>query len=166
MQKSPVNPERSRTRLEDFPDGWKDGIILCELANALKVEQSLINESISNLFEAGALDKDFKPTKDAEASIQVPEDEIFIVYKYVERPDAPPLKEGGKSRDFCKKMMAKKKLYSKKEIDVLRNDMKSSGIADVTDVWLSRGGWYRKPNTDVSVPYCRHIWKQVIVRKK
>ena len=55
-----------------------------ELANALKVEQSLINQSISNLFEAGALDKDFKPTADAEASIQTPEDEIFIVYKYID----------------------------------------------------------------------------------
>ena len=97
-------------------------------------------------------------------TIDVPETEVK--YRYELRPDAPPLKPGGKSRDFCKKMMAKKKLYSKKEIDVLRNDMKSSGIADVTDVWLSRGGWYRKPNTDVSVPYCRHIWKQVIVRKK
>jgi hypothetical protein len=97
-------------------------------------------------------------------TIDVPETEVK--YRYELRPDAPPLKPGGKSRDFCKKMMAKKKLYSKKEIDVLRNDMKSSGIADVTDVWLARGGWYRKPNTDVSVPYCRHIWKQVIVRKK
>ncbi len=97
-------------------------------------------------------------------TIDVPETEVK--YRYQLRPDAPPLKAGGKSRDFCKKMMAKKKLYSKKEIDVLRNDMKSSGIADVTDVWLARGGWYRKPNTDVSVPYCRHIWKQVIVRKK
>ena len=97
-------------------------------------------------------------------SIDLPETEVK--YRYQLRPDAPPLKAGGESRDFCRKMMAKKKLYSKKEIDVLRNDMKSSGIADVTDVWLSRGGWYRKPDTTTSVPYCRHIWKQVIVRKK
>jgi len=95
-------------------------------------------------------------------TIDVPETEVK--YRYQLRPDAPPLK--GESRDFCRKMMAKKRLYSKKEIDVLRNDMKSSGIADVTDVWLARGGWYRKPETSTSVPYCRHIWKQVIVRKK
>jgi hypothetical protein len=96
-------------------------------------------------------------------TIDVPETEVK--YRYQLRPDAPPLKEGGESRDFCRKMMAKKKLYSKKEIDVLRNGMKPSG-ADVADVWLARGGWYRRPNTNVSVPYCRHIWKQVIVRKK
>jgi len=97
-------------------------------------------------------------------AIDVPEFEVR--YKYELRPDAPPLKEGGRSRDFCRKMVAKKKLYTKKEIDVLRNDMKSSPIADITDVWLARGGWYRRPNTDVSIPYCRHQWKQKIVRKK
>ena len=97
-------------------------------------------------------------------AIDVPEFEVR--YKYELRPDAPPLKEGGRSRDFCRKMVAKKKLYTKKEIDVLRNDMKSSPLADITDVWLARGGWYRRPNTDVSIPYCRHQWKQKIVRKK
>jgi len=96
-------------------------------------------------------------------TIDVPETEVK--YRYQLRPDAPPLKAGGESRDFCRKMMAKKKLYSKKEIDVLRNGMKPSG-SDVADVWLARGGWYRRPETSTSVPYCRHIWKQVIVRKK
>ena len=94
--------------------------------------------------------------------IDVPQTEVK--YKYTLRSDAPALK--GESRDFCKKMMGKRKLYSKAEIELLRNDMKSSSITDVTDVWLARGGWYRKPETETSIPYCRHIWKQVIVRKK
>jgi hypothetical protein len=94
--------------------------------------------------------------------IDVPQTEVK--YKYTLRSDAPALKT--ESRDFCKKMMGKRKLYSKAEIELLRNDMKSSSITDVTDVWLARGGWYRKPDTDTSIPYCRHIWKQVIVRKK
>jgi len=94
--------------------------------------------------------------------IDVPQTEVK--YKYTLRSDAPALK--GESRDFCRKMMGKRKLYSKAEIELLRNDMKSSSITDVTDVWLARGGWYRKPETETSIPYCRHIWKQVIVRKK
>ena len=94
--------------------------------------------------------------------IDVPQTEVK--YKYTLRSDAPALKT--ESRDFCKKMMSKRKLYSKAEIELLRNDMKSSSITDVTDVWLARGGWYRKPDTETSIPYCRHIWKQVIVRKK
>ena len=59
-----------------------------------------------------------------------------------------------------------KRIIFDREIELLRNDMPSSGIADVTNVWLARGGWYRKPDTDTSIPYCRHIWRQVIVRKK
>jgi len=94
--------------------------------------------------------------------IDVPQTEVK--YKYTLRSDAPALKT--ESRDFCRKMMSKRKLYSKAEIELLRNDMKSSSITDVTDVWLARGGWYRKPETETSIPYCRHIWKQVIVRKK
>jgi hypothetical protein len=94
--------------------------------------------------------------------IDVPQTEVK--YKYTLRSDAPALKT--ESRDFCKKMMSKRKLYSKAEIELLRNDMKTSSITDVTDVWLARGGWYRKPDTETSIPYCRHIWKQVIVRKK
>jgi hypothetical protein len=94
--------------------------------------------------------------------IDVPQTEVK--YKYTLRSDAPALKT--ESRDFCKKMMSKRKLYSKAEIELLRNDMKTSSITDVTDVWLARGGWYRKPETETSIPYCRHIWKQVIVRKK
>jgi len=94
--------------------------------------------------------------------IDVPQTEVK--YKYTLRSDAPALKT--ESRDFCRKMMSKRKLYSKAEIELLRNDMKSSSITDVTDVWLARGGWYRKPDTETSIPYCRHIWKQVIVRKK
>jgi hypothetical protein len=94
--------------------------------------------------------------------IDVPQTEVK--YKYTLRSDAPALKT--ESRDFCRKMMGKRKLYSKAEIELLRNDMKTSSITDVTDVWLARGGWYRKPDTETSIPYCRHIWKQVIVRKK
>lgn len=94
--------------------------------------------------------------------IDVPE--IEVKYKYTLRPDAPALAEGGKSRDFCRKMMAKDKLYTRAEIELRRNGMDSGSRS--ADVWLSRGGWYRRPGTDVSVPYCRHIWKQVIVRKK
>ena len=98
-------------------------------------------------------------------AIVLPEREVK--YRYELRQDAPALSEGGKSRDFCKDMMGMGRLWSKQEIQtVLDNGMKSSGIADVTNVWLARGGWYRRPDTTTSVPYCRHIWKQVIVRKR
>ena len=121
--------------------------------------------STSNLIEIEGSKIELTPLGDKVAkSIDIPETEVK--YRYVLRKSAPALKQGSTSRDFCRKMVAKKKLYTKKEIEVRRNDMKSSGFADVTDVWLARGGWYRRKGTDISIPFCRHIWEQVIVKKK
>ena len=98
-------------------------------------------------------------------SIDVPT--AVVKYKYSLRPDAPALKPGGESRGFCKKMMSMNKVYSKQEIEFLRNDMKSSSISkNVSNVWLARGGWYTPQGQSTSLPYCRHIWEQVIVRRK
>jgi len=63
------------------------------------------------------------------------------------------------SREFCREMLAENKLYSRQEIDSIENDLGS-------DVWATRGGWYHDPNRDVNLPYCRHVWKQVIVTRK
>lgn len=131
------------------------GLNFEELINSITILKS------SNLLEVEGSSINLTPVGERVAeAIDIPETEIK--YKYTLRSDAPPLK-GGKSRDFCRKMMSKKKLYSREEIDLLRNDMKSGRAADV---WLARGGWYRRPNTDTNIPFCRHIWKQVLVKKK
>ena len=131
------------------------GLNFEELINSITILKS------SNLLEVEGSSINLTPVGERVAeAIDIPETEIK--YKYTLRSDAPPLK-GGNSRDFCRKMMSKKKLYSREEIDLLRNDMKSGRAADV---WLARGGWYRRPNTDTNIPFCRHIWKQVLVKKK
>ena len=96
---------------------------------------------------------------------------IVIKYRYGLRPDAPALQS--ESREFCQRMMdlAKSgKLYSKEEIlnnpDIKTNDMDNFDIINNSSAWLYRGGWYRDPNKEVAVPFCRHIWNQVIVRQK
>jgi hypothetical protein len=121
--------------------------------------------STSNLIEIEGSSIALTPVGERVAkAIEIPETEIK--YRYVLRKSAPALKQGSKSRDFCREMLAKKQLYTKKEIEGKRNYMDKSGFADITNVWLARGGWYRRKGTDMSIPYCRHIWKQVIVRKK
>ena len=121
--------------------------------------------STSNLIEIDGSNIALTPLGDKVAkTIDIPKAQVM--YRYELRRDAPSLVKGGKSRTFCRKLVAKNKLYTKKEIEVLRNDMKPSGITDIRDVWTAKGGWYRKKGTDVSIPYCRHTWKQVIVRKK
>ena len=133
-----------------------------EIAEALQLEQAEVNDLISELQNAGALDNDFKPTEDAKQSIQKPEDETFIVYKYAERPDAPAVQT--QSRPFCIRMMAlsRVKRYTLQQLELLTNDFGQSGI----DIFTKRGGWYNNPKTGQTTPYCRHIWEMQIVRKK
>lgn len=86
---------------------------------------------------------------------------ITTMYRYALRHDAPPLSPGGESREFCQKMMDRKRLYSKQDID------RMSAIFGY-DVWRMKGGWYTVPDTAglLHVPYCRHTWEQVLVIEK
>jgi hypothetical protein len=89
---------------------------------------------------------------------------LVIKYRYGLRPDAPALLS--ESREFCQKMMSLNKLYTKQEIEGIKNDMDNFDIINNSSAWLYRGGWYRDPNKEVAVPFCRHIWNQVVVRQK
>lgn len=67
------------------------------------------------------------------------------------------------SRDFCKKLMRESKNRESRNKLWTRADIENISLKVGWDVWDMRGGWYRLPNTEISVPYCRHIWKQHIV---
>jgi len=86
---------------------------------------------------------------------------LELRYKYDLDPDALPLQPGGKSREFCIRMMDMGKLYTREEIDQM------SAILGYS-VWLRRGGWYTVPESEppLHIPHCRHEWKQRIVRRK
>lgn len=135
---------------------------ITELSKGLNVPISDISEAVSNLVDAKALDKDFKPTADARDTIQKPKEETFIVYQYIERPDAPPLKT--ESRPFCRKMMllATTKRYTLQQLELLTNDFGQTGIS----IFTKRGGWYHNPETGQNTPFCRHIWEMQVVKLK
>lgn len=120
------------------------------------IEKDLINVKNSELSLTS------KGKREAD-KIKVPD--AKIMYRYELRSDAPALSQGGESRPFCQRMMSMDKLYSREQIEMLRNDMKKD-FSNSADVWLARGGWYRNPSNPVAVPFCRHIWKQVLVRER
>ena len=97
-------------------------------------------------------------------TIQEPaeEDKVFVVYQYVERDDVPEVKT--ESRPFCVRMMllALTRRYTLSQLKNLRNGEGDTGI----DIFTKRGGWYHNPVTDKTTPYCRHTWKQQLVRLK
>jgi hypothetical protein len=86
------------------------------------------------------------------------ETELYTVYKYVKRDDAPDLVPGGESRPFCQKMLLLSKIrsWTSNQIDDISN-------AFGDDAWSFRGGWYSEPKKDggKTTKYCRHIWKAI-----
>ncbi len=85
--------------------------------------------------------------------------ELEVMYSYEERPNAPALLPGGKSRAFCERMLQLNKLYTRQEIEMI------SSAVD-RDVWSYRGGWYHNPDTNKNTPSCRHLWNQVITVRR
>jgi len=135
------------------------------IADAVKLDEPEVIEILKKLQSDGKLNwtnNAIKITDIGRADIQdegLPK--IEVRYKYDLSPDAPPLMPGGKSREFCIKMMDQKKLYTRDEIDQI------SAIVGY-NAWLRRGGWYTVPNSDppLHIPHCRHEWVQRVVRRK
>ncbi|MGL4598503.1 MAG: phage portal protein [Bacteroidia bacterium] len=129
-----------------------------ELAEALKVKETAIDEAIAALIEQGMLTDAMELTPDGEE--KVGDNEILVVYKYELRSDAPALVKGGHSRKFCEEMvkLSKTRSWTFEDIQNISNRL---GY----DVFSRRGGWYHNPKTDKNVPYCRHIFTQRLVRR-
>lgn len=92
-------------------------------------------------------------------SNEVAQNEVFVVYKYVLRNDAPKLVT--ESRDFCTNLVnqSNTKSWTREDINALNN-------GQIPNVFASKGGFYNNPNTGVTTPYCRHTWQQRLVRLK
>lgn len=135
-----------------------------DISDATKIDVSEVEKILESLDSAKKInwtDNAIKITDKGRDGIgdQGGFDKIEIKWKYALAPDAPPLKPGGTSRPFCKKLLQLGRLYSRADIDQM------SSILGY-DVWKRRGGWYHNPETDVTVPHCRHEFSQVVVRRK
>lgn len=147
------------------------------IAEVLKKKVSDVQKSIEALAKRGliavkgnTITVTKKGGKDLSKATIVPTEEIFVKYKY----DWFPGREGSlaDSRPFCRDVVSMNKVFTRDEIEKLNAKVRASeeyrqAFGDLpVDVWESRGGWYRKPGTDVSIPACRHIWSVQIARKK
>lgn len=170
-----INEDRVRQNFAEFTDLqksilaiYKDNpdILLGEVADALNKELKVVENAVKQMQERGAVEitEDGRVKIKREKTIERElEEEITVMYRYVKRSDAPPLKT--ESRDFCKTMesFTRSRLLTRDEIDRLNNQ---TNDPKVRDVWTHRGGWYTNPTTKRSVPFCRHIWESVVVRIK
>lgn len=134
------------------------------LADALKVDVKTIEEEIKKLTDNGLIeivDNERNLTKKGESikKLDSPVEEILVRYKYDKKPGIEGKPLLSTSRDFCVKMITDNKQYTRQDIESMTNDLG-------TNVWLTRGGWYHNPKTGLTSTSCRHIWQQVLLRKK
>ncbi len=150
------------------------GITIAEVAKVMKVDVATIESAVQALINKKMIVRadngNMNVTQSALPLIMKlpnPDEILLVKYQYGIRNDmiGQPLVIQ-KTRQFCRELVASNKLYTKEEIEGMRNDMEVSFLPYITNVWMARGGWYRRKGTDVSVPFCRHIWRQVVVKSK
>jgi len=125
------------------------------LANILGYDAAVTAEKLGELIEKKLVDPDrgLQVTEQGKLSIEKsPKSEFFVKYKYDGVRDS-------RNRAFCARLLQLNRLYTREDINTLSQRLGYN-------VWMRRGGWYHNPTTDVNTPYCRHTWKQVIVKRK
>jgi len=134
------------------------------IAEALKVDVTKVNEAITRLIDNGMIvinENERNLTKKGEniKKLDSPVEEILVRYIYDKKPGIEGDKIIPTTRDFCRKLLEKPKQYTREQIDAMSNEFGTS-------VWLTRGGWYHNPKTGLTSTSCRHIWQQVLLRPK
>ena len=131
-----------------------------DLAVNLKISESKLNELIKSLKDKKVLALtegawnviNILPTQSAIGKIADELKKYEVRYKYQGPNDS-------KNRAFCKALLNLNKLYTRDEISKISQRVGRN-------VWTKRGGWYTKPGTDIHLPYCRHQWASILVKKK
>lgn len=139
------------------------GLQTGDLVNLTKQPAQNVMDALTELIKSDRIAPEvngYKVTAKGRDLIKGLQTELVVRYQYEKAPGI----EGGilipTSRDFCRKIVESKKVFSREDIDTMSAEL---GY----DVWKRRGGWYHNSNTDTNTPQCRHIWQQkVMIRKK
>jgi hypothetical protein len=131
-----------------------------DLSTNLEVSEGKLEELITGLREKKVLTQtegawnviNVLPTKTEISKIADELKKYEVRYKYQGPNDS-------KNRAFCKALLNLNKLYTRDEISKISQRVGRN-------VWTKRGGWYTKPGTDIHLPYCRHQWASILVKKK
>jgi hypothetical protein len=131
-----------------------------DLGSNLQVSEAKLEELITGLRNKKVLTQtegawnviNILPTKTEISKIADELKKYEVRYKYQGPNDS-------KNRAFCKALLNLNKLYTRDEISKISQRVGRN-------VWTKRGGWYTKPGTDIHLPYCRHQWASILVKKK
>ena len=136
-----------------------DGNGFTQIKNAMDISADGLARIYRVLIESKLMESNGKITNEGLNQLAASDIErIEVLYEYKLRPDAPALVPGGKSRDFCVKLLELNRLYTRDEINII------AGVEGY-NVFAYRGGWYHNPKTQQNEPGCRHEWMQVVTLK-
>jgi hypothetical protein len=136
-----------------------DGNGFTQIKNAMDISADGLARIYRVLIESKLMESNGKITNEGLNQLAASDIErIEVLYEYKLRPDAPALVPGGKSRDFCVKLISLNRLYTRDEINII------AGVEGYS-VFAYRGGWYHNPKTEQNEPGCRHEWMQVVTLK-
>jgi len=84
-----------------------------------------------------------------------------VAYRYVKSGEASGADIIPTTREFCKRMVneSKSRVWDSAQIQQI-------GMAEDRNVWLRRGGFWTRKDTNITTPYCRHVWEQVVIKEK
>ena len=138
------------------------------LAKVLNVDIDVINTAIEDLKSLSALSEGTKdgviirkltaPLAELQKGIDSKMTRFQVMYSYEKRDIAEGDNILKTTRDFCRKIIRARKLYSRPDIEKMSAKLGYS-------VFDRAGGWWTMPDGEHS-PQCRHTWVANIVKLK
>ena len=113
---------------------------------------------------AGAAQRSVTITSQGESALATAEPlavTFKVAYRYVKSGEAAGSDIIPTTRDFCKRMVneSKSRVWDSAQIQQV-------GMQEDRNVWLRRGGFWTRKETNTTTPYCRHVWEQVVITEK
>jgi DNA-binding MarR family transcriptional regulator len=144
-----------------------------DISEALKVDRNVVNGAIASLEankliiqseinDNGTMIVKREITKEGrvQRNERKPLADVKIYYQYEVNPSLGQPEIIDTTRDFCKNLIDLRKVFTRAEIEQVSQRLGYS-------VWQRRGGFYTNPKTQITTPYCRHIWvKKILVEKR
>jgi hypothetical protein len=141
-------------------------LTLQDLANNIKQDADKVAEAVTKLINEGLITSADNILNVTEQGTKTLVDsglgtELLVRYTYEKAPGISGSEIIPTSRDFCRSLIALNRVYTREDIDTI-----SSRVG--YNAWERRGGWMTVKGSSpaIHVPYCRHIWKSQLLRRK
>ena len=141
-------------------------LTLQDLANNIKQDADKVAEAVTKLINDGLITSADNILNVTEQGTKTLVDsglgtELLVRYTYEKGPGISGSEIIPTSRDFCRSLISLNRVYTREDIDTI-----SSRVG--YNAWERRGGWMTVKGSSpaIHVPYCRHIWKSQLLRRK